>query len=318
MSIEISVVICTHNPREDYFARTLDGLRLQTADLATWELIVVDNQSSVPLRERLSFDWHPNARIVEETKLGLTPARLRGIREAKGALLILVDDDNVLDPDYISVASRIGNERPFLGAWSGQCRPSFEEPPPDWTRRYWGNLVIREFHEDLWSNLPRLPATMPCGAGLCIRHEVAEYYLQMIESGKRSFQFDRTGNSLVSGGDNDLAACACDLGLGVGIVTALKLQHLIPPQRLTADYLARLAEGITFSSVLLDATRGLPVRERTKARQMVDLVRLALLPQPHRSIQNAVLRGHDRAIKQVCEINASQGRMRQSQTTESV
>lgn len=98
---------------------------------------------------------------------------------------------------------------------------------------------------------------MPCGAGLCVRRAAADHYLHLHESGKRSFQFDRTGSSLFSGGDNDLAACACDIGLGVGLIATLKLVHLIPPERLTEDYLTRLIEGIHYSSTLLDAERGI-------------------------------------------------------------
>ena len=165
----ISVIICTHNPRRKYFSRVVDALRKQTLPHEQWEIVVVDNFSQEPVSTAYDFSWHAHARVVREGKLGLTPARLRGIREAKGELLVFVDDDNVLDSDFLEVALRVSHERPYLGSWSGQCRPGFEEPPPEWTRRYWGNLVIREFDGDRWSNLPRLPDTMPCGAGLCVR-----------------------------------------------------------------------------------------------------------------------------------------------------
>src|SRR6185503_16873959 len=133
---------------------------------------------------------------VREEKLGLTPARLCSIREAKGELLVFVDDDNVLDHDFLANALKTSQEKTFLGSWSGQCRPGFDQQPPEWTRRYWGNLVIREFKNDVWSNLPRLAETMPCGAGLCVRRNVAEHYLHLHDSGKRSLQLDRTGSSL--------------------------------------------------------------------------------------------------------------------------
>jgi glycosyltransferase involved in cell wall biosynthesis len=248
------------------------------------------------LAERIELGWHPKARLVREEALGLTPARLRGIREAAGDLLVFVDDDNVLDPDYLEVARRIADEKPFLGSWSGQCRPGFDTPPPEWTRRYWGNLVIREFDEDVWSNLPRLSATMPCGAGLCVRRDVAREYLRLHEDGHRSFQFDRTGGSLLSGGDNDLAACACRLGLGVGLVASLKLQHLMASERFTADYLTRLAEGIQFSATLLDAQWGLPTPRPGSLGRIADFLRAMRLPQPHRGIARAVHRGRARAL----------------------
>jgi glycosyltransferase involved in cell wall biosynthesis len=295
----LSVIICTHNPRDDYFGRTLDGLRCQTLLCEKWELAVIDNCSDQRVAGRFDTSWHPNARIIREEKLGLTPARLRGIREATCEVLVFVDDDNVLDPDYLEIALRTAQERPFLGSWSGQCRADFEATPPEWTRRYWGNLVIREFSDDKWSNLPRLAETMPCGAGLCVRRDVALHYLHLNESGKRSVQFDRTGTSLLSGGDNDLAACACDLGFGVGLVSALKLTHLISQGRLTEDYLARLAEGISFSSVLLDYDRGIVNPARSVAGQILDFLRIMRLRRPHRRIVKAAYRGRERAIAQI-------------------
>ena len=41
--LDASVIICTHNPRPDYFARVLDGLRNQTLPMHRWELLIVDN-----------------------------------------------------------------------------------------------------------------------------------------------------------------------------------------------------------------------------------------------------------------------------------
>lgn len=293
----LSVVTCTHNPRQNYFDEVLRALRAQTLDARRWEYIVVDNQSAEPVAHRFDLSWQPNLRLIREEKLGLTPARLRSIRESSGELLVFVDDDNVLDPDYLEQALRVATERGYLGSWSGQCRPRFENPPPEWTRRYWGNLVIREFDHDAWSNLPRLADTMPCGAGLCVRRDVALHYLYLHESGARSFQFDRKGSSLMSGGDNDLAACACPLGHGVGLITALKLTHLIPPERLTEDYLQRLLEGIHFSSTLLDAQWGTSLRTRSASGHVADFLRAARLPQPHRQIQRAAYRGRNRALR---------------------
>ncbi len=293
----ITVVICTHNPRADYFAQCLDALRSQTLPATAWELIIVDNRSDELIGPGIDLGWHPAARIIREEVLGLTPARLRGIREANGALLVFVDDDNVLDPDYLAVAARLASERPFLGAWSGQCRPRFEAPPPAWTERYWGALCIRRFETESWSNQPRLADTMPAGAGLCVRREVAHRYRALHDGGCRRFQLDRTGTSLISGGDNDLAACACLLGLGVGLTPELKLDHLISKGRLEADYLARLIEGIAFSSVLLDAAWGRPTPPRGVLGRAADAVRAVRLRPPHDRMARAGYRGRDRAMR---------------------
>ena len=275
----------------------MDALSKQSLPKGQWELMIVDNRSDEPLAGRIDLSWHPCARLIREETLGLTPARLRGLREAAGDLLICVDDDNVLDSDFLETALLVAHEKPFLGSWSGQCRPEFEREPAEWTRRYWGNLVIREFDRDVWSNLPRLPDSMPCGAGLCVRRDVAQRYLLLHESGKRAFQFDRTGDSLLSGGDNDLAACACDLGLGVGIIASLKLTHLIPPERLTEDYLVRLAEGIYFSAVVLAYLRHSVTESASYAVRWHEPLRAMLASGPHRKIQTACLRGRRRGLQ---------------------
>ena len=99
--MEISVIICTRNPREDYLRRTLDALKAQSLPKDQWELLVVDNASDAPLAGRFDLSWHPNARHVREEKVGLTHARLHGIAASQADLLVFVDDDNVLRPDYL-------------------------------------------------------------------------------------------------------------------------------------------------------------------------------------------------------------------------
>ncbi|HTB63408.1 MAG TPA: glycosyltransferase family A protein, partial [Opitutales bacterium] len=92
--MQISVLVCTHNPRADFMQRTLAALRAQTLLPYQWELIVIDNASQWPVAREFDFSWHPHARVVVESTLGLTPARLRAIREATAELLVFVDDDN--------------------------------------------------------------------------------------------------------------------------------------------------------------------------------------------------------------------------------
>jgi len=294
---EISVITCSHNPRPDYLQQVLDALRAQTLDRQCWEYLLIDNASDKPLNVDLS--WHPRARQLREEKLGLTHARLRGIRESHGELLVFVDDDNVLDADFLNETLNIAKVWPALGAWSGQTRPGFEVDPPAWTKRYWGNLVIRSLEKDSWSNLPHLPETMPCGAGLCVRRSVAAHYAGLHGSGKRRFVLDRIGDSLVSAGDNDLAACACDLNLGVGLFVSLKLTHLIPAVRLQEDYLLRLAEGIAFSGVIFRSFRSrIQSRERLST-QLADALRMALMNQRERRFFRATRKGESQAYRQL-------------------
>ncbi|MFN6481894.1 MULTISPECIES: glycosyltransferase [unclassified Nostoc] len=256
MKLLLSVIICTHNPRLNYLDKVLKALQAQTLLVEQWELLLVDNASEQVLSSEIDLSWHPKSRYLREEQLGLTPARLRGIKEAVGQTLVFVDDDNVLDPDYLEIALKISKDYPFIGAWGGQIRPEFEVPPPSWAKPYLGNLAIREFERDRWSNLIEQYETTPCGAGLCIRKVVAEKYSELVRKDPKRADMDRKGKMLTSCGDSDLAFTACDIGLGTGMFTSLNLTHLIPSNRLKEDYLLRLVEGLAYSQTILAYFRG--------------------------------------------------------------
>jgi glycosyltransferase involved in cell wall biosynthesis len=133
--VKASVIVCTHNPRPDFLDQVIEALKAQTLPMPLWELLVVDNASTIPLAPVLKLAWHPHQRVVREEKLGLTHARLRGITESTGDVLVFVDDDNVLRADYLEQALAIAEKHPRIGSWGGTIYPQFEQPPPEWTRR---------------------------------------------------------------------------------------------------------------------------------------------------------------------------------------
>ena len=253
---DISVVICTHNPRMDYLKQVLNALTHQTLPVGQWELSLIDNASDEPLDGRINLSWHPLARIVREDKLGLTPARLRGIRETSADVIVFVDDDNVLDPDYLEKALGISEAWPILGAWGGQTLPGFEVDPPEWIKEFWGHLALRHLDRDLWSN-QRNGENAPIGAGLVVRRQVAQVYSVNVGLDERRQALDRKGGSLISGGDTDLALTAVDIGLGTGLFKGLRLTHLISADRLTEKHLLNLQEKLSYSATLLNSIRGL-------------------------------------------------------------
>ncbi len=243
----ISVVLPAHNPEPRRLARTLAGLRAQSLPVTAWELVIVDN-ASVPPLAALDLAWHPRARVVVETKLGLTPARLRGVQEGRGDVVVFVDDDNVLDPAYLASVARRFAEHPRLGAAGGPVVPEFESPAPEWTREFWGLLALQDHGpvEHIAIGGPKVPwpTHAPVGAGLCVRRAALEVYIRALDGSHARRQLDRTGASLASGGDNDLVFTLHRAGWDVGYFPELRVTHLIPPGRLDPAYLARLNAGI--------------------------------------------------------------------------
>jgi len=229
----------------------MDGLRSQSFPPTRWELLVVDNASDPPVEAGLNIAWHPGARVIYEPRLGLTHARLRGIRTSASPVLVFVDDDNVLEPDYLRCALQISAARPGLGAWGGQVVPRFEQQPPEWTRPYWPFLALKSVEEATVSRDPGDWPSTPVGAGLCVKREVADAYCRALDRQPWRREMDRRGPSLMSAGDQDLANTACDLGLEKGLFPELRLDHLIPPGRTDEDYLLALATAMECSNHLL-------------------------------------------------------------------
>jgi glycosyltransferase involved in cell wall biosynthesis len=198
------------------------------------------------------ISWHRHARHIREDRLGLASARLRGIQEAAADILIFVDDDNVLAPDYLEQALCIGRKWPVLGVWgSGVIAPEFEVQPPRAVLDYLNMVAIRDVKTPQWTNVMPCYYAMPWGAGQCVRARVASAYRQYFGASKMKLN-DRTGGALDSGGDLEIDYVACTLGLGVGIFPELKLTHLIPKERLNDNYLVKLVEGISASGMLLE------------------------------------------------------------------
>jgi glycosyltransferase involved in cell wall biosynthesis len=270
----LSVITCTHNPRSEYLCKTLAALRAQTLPKSEWELLVLDNASDEPVHDRFELDWHHQGRHLCEPNVGKTNAVLMGIRESRGDLIVVVDDDNVLARDYLEQAERIGRHWPKIGAWGGSIVAQYDVEPPEWLKPYECYLSVREITNDQWFNLtrPELWGSLPYGAGMCVRRIIAEEYARALDADEVRRRLDRRGDSLVSSGDTDLALVACDMGFGVGLYTALKLTHLIHKGRLTEPYMERMLREMNYSLRILAAKRGYAVSSPTWLRRSWDSV----------------------------------------------
>jgi len=248
--LELSVVICAHNPRPQHLRRVLEALRAQTLPKEQWELLLIDNLSSEPLMTQWDLSWHPNGRHILEVELGLSAARQSGICESSGSLLVFVDDDNVLDPNYLSIARSIGMEWPKLGTWgSGATIPEFELEPAESVKAFLPCLSLRDVDVARWGNVSAWEST-PWGAGLCVRSEIAASYCRLKDRSALKLT-GRKGTSLSSADDVEMSYVARHDGFGTGVFPELKLIHLIPKERVSSDYLFKLSQAVYASSLLV-------------------------------------------------------------------
>ncbi|AZI25844.1 glycosyltransferase family 2 protein [Pedobacter sp. G11] len=253
--ILISVVISTYNPHLSRLKLTLDGLRNQTLAYFNWELIIIDNNSDNNFHEHLDLTWQPNFRLLTEEEQGLTYARIRGFKTAEAEIIVMVDDDNILDENYLSNVASIFNANPYLGAIGGISTPLFETTPAKWVESFYPNLALRDLGRkniiNRWEN--NYPEASPIGAGMGLRKTALKNYLHKICSGNNIVK-DRTKLSLSSGGDNDIVLEVLKAGWEIGYFPDLSLTHIIPDARTGVRYLAKLIYDSNVSWVSLLAS----------------------------------------------------------------
>jgi len=99
---KLSVVIPTLN-RADMLATTIDRIQNQSVDRDTYEVIVVNNNSSdhtqTVLRQKAAT--YSNLRAFTQLKPGAAATRNVGIRESSGDLILFIDDDIFADSSLV-------------------------------------------------------------------------------------------------------------------------------------------------------------------------------------------------------------------------
>lgn len=128
----LSVVICTRN-RAELLRGALLGLARQSLDTSRYEILVVDNGSADHTAEVVAAlsARMPSLRYLREEATGLSHARNRGYREARGEWVAYTDDDCRLPPQWLDAARQaIEEHRP--GLLGGPVYPFYEGPKPAW------------------------------------------------------------------------------------------------------------------------------------------------------------------------------------------
>lgn len=117
---EVSIVIANHNGA-DALAVTIPSLLVQRG-IRCREIILADNAST---DRSVAFvrEEFPSVRIIETgSNRGPNVARQKGLDAAGAPLVLIMDNDLVLSPDYISQLAGVLRDHPDAGAASGRIR----------------------------------------------------------------------------------------------------------------------------------------------------------------------------------------------------
>lgn len=261
---DLTIAICAYNAA-GRLAGTLGALARQhmPPDLR-WELIVIDNNSTDEtsrIANKLGSELKLPIRVIVEPQPGLNWARRRAAVEAGGEFLSYVDDDNLVEPDWLSQCVAFMRSHPKAGIIGGRVDPIFEDPasrPADFDEKFANALAVRDFGPEPQRLVPP-EQDPPCGAGMTGRTHVLRHVL--VEIGCRLS--DRKGHQLTSGGDSEIGLLVHHLGWEMWYAPTLRMGHVLPASRLTQAYLDRLIAHGAQSDAWLDYLRG---KEPKKSR----------------------------------------------------
>lgn len=249
-----SIVICSKNPRADAFNRVLEAVRNQSLDADQWELVLVDSNSSPPLEIR-SLNVPTRTRIVRVEEPGVFRARMAGVFAATGKWIVFVDDDNVLDHDYLDQAAAVIQRMPEIGLFCGRISGEFERPPPQWLKLFYRQLAIIDLATDSWARVWD-QTRVPCWtAGMCIRRHIADSHFRKSSADPFLLSINRVE-------DVHMVMCVVRDGNLAGLFTCLHMRHLIPKERMTVSYLKRISGETAYNMTRLRCREfGVTVRD---------------------------------------------------------
>ncbi len=261
-TLAASVAICTAN-RCARLAETLQTL-LPLVDSRSGEVVVVDNGSSDDTPRLLAeiAARHPaTVRAVREERPGLSAARNRAVREARGDLLLFLDDDALPAPGWLEayVAAFRGTR---VAAAGGPVEPIFDGALPDWLdSRFLPYLSA-------WDRGSRVAPLsyneLPRGTNMGFRRSAFTVYGEFLE------QLGRRGESLRSCEEIEFCLRLQRGGEEILYLPEARVRHHVGTQRLSVAWMGARFAAQGFSEAILDwrhaGVRGLRIGLRRVGR----------------------------------------------------
>lgn len=236
----LSVIICTYN-REKYLFNVLKSIADNDFPVEKYEIILINNNCT----DNTEIEYHRfqtsfpnvNLRYFIEKKQGLSYARNLGISEAKGEILIYVDDDATVNKVFLSSYASFFEHNKNAYAAGGPVFPIYETKKPAWISHFTKNLItgylyfgkkIIEFKNGKY----------PAGGNAAYRKEIFD------SVGLYNVNLGRSGGNLLGGEEKDIFDKMRDHNLRFFYLPTPVLYHMIPETKLSKDYFYRLTYSI--------------------------------------------------------------------------
>ncbi len=250
MSVEplISVVVCTHN-RADLLGGLLSSIEAQTLDKEQFEVVVVDN-NSVDHTLQVAREFvarHINAQLFTESEQGLSNARNRGWREARGLYVAYIDDDAEADSHWLVEMASFIRRNPTVCAFGGPYEAFSTYPVPSWFPPGEGSMSLGSDERPLDAEREFIH-----GTNMVFRRDI------LAEFDGFDPALGMNGNKLSYGEETRFQLLLKERGQAVFYVPAMKVRHYLPAHKMRLGWLLKSAYAVGRCSALaLGHRRGL-------------------------------------------------------------
>ena len=237
----ISIVICTYN-RQDYLPKCLMHLKNQNCSSEDFEIILINNNSTDKTEQIcqgfLKENPDLNINYFVEINPGLSFARNRGIKEAKGSIICFIDDDGFAIPEYVNIISDFSTNINYSNyiAFGGKVIPCYNEgKAPKWISPHISGLVSEV---DLGRKVKLFSKKYPAGCNMIFRREFFEKY--------GGFNTDLH----TRGDDKFIFLKLKEVGHRILYIPSLIVSHFIDDYRLEKSFIVRLSKVIGQSEAI--------------------------------------------------------------------
>lgn len=251
MSPLLTIVVCTYN-RSDWLPGCLSSLESQCDDDSVEVLLIDNNSTDATATIAHGFTNRlPNFQYIFEGAQGLSHARNRGFKEARGQFVAYMDDDAKANPGWAKAIIHFFKNHPDSSGVGGQHKAFSLVPIPEWFPKEYGSRSLgnetRLLQKGEWIS----------GTNMAFKKSA------LIEIGGFDTSIGMSGKKVSYGEETHLTLRMLERGMPIYYCAEMCVDHAILPYKLKLRWLLHSSysngyDGVTTFSYTGNARAFLP------------------------------------------------------------
>lgn len=256
--LKLSAIICTYK-RSDILINAIQNLLNQTEDRNNFEILIINNDinsndvfdivDDIKQKNNLSDEF---IRYVEAPIKGLSYARNTGMYEARGDILLYLDDDSLADKNNVKEIINAFENNPNAGVVGGNIILVKPNPLPDVlienTENLWSQFIIKGddyITVDSWNKYPY-------GANYAVKKEDA------LKVGGFNLSYGRKGHNVLGGEELVLSSAIKELGKDIVLAPKAIVNHKVDKDRFNKEHVKKKNCSSPTTRMLMEQDLAIP------------------------------------------------------------